>query len=285
MAVTVNSDLTQGLVKENWGDYFIRPLYEKNSVLPFALNVTKDCKKGDLVNVPVKSAYTVGSINATTLALNVQTPSISNVQVSIDRPRDVTVDLGGVSREQAEEKYENSFAGEAGEALAEEMESALLGLYSDLTTTAVGDANGQPGEDELIAAIQSAVTAKHPILKNPGDFCLAMADTTWGPLRKLKIFNYEESGEAGQNAASKLALPDYGGIPVRFSTQVASSGGARKSMLFAREAFAWGAQKNPEKHFTDRFSAAQWSYLMTCIGLYGIKTVVASRAWIINSKA
>jgi hypothetical protein len=285
MGQTAASDLGQGLVRENWGDQYIIPFYEQNRVLPYASNVSGDCKKGDTLNVPVAPVLTVGTPNATTGALNIQTVAHTNVAVLVDRPRDVTVDMLGVAEQQADSKFENEFPLMAGDAMQEEMETALLALQSDLTTTAVGSTTGDIGEDELIAAIQAAITAKLPILKNPQDFCLALADNAWAPLRKLKIFDYNSSGVAGENAAKKLDLPAYGGIPVRFSTQVAASAGARKSMLFHKSAFAWAAQKNPATDKASRLAAGQWSTLMTCIGLYGVKTVSATRGWVINSKA
>lgn len=286
MAVTVNSDLGQGLVRENWQALYVTPFYERNKVLPFMLNKTADVKKGDIVNIPVQTAaLSVGTVNASTAALNIQTPTITNVQLSVNSPRDVSVDLHGVSREQAESEFESNFPGQAGEALSEEMEAAALALYSAATGTAVGSSGGSIGEDELLAAIQAAVTAKLPIMKSPGEFCFALADNAFAPLRKLNIFDHAKTGVAGESAAKDLNLESYGGVPVRFSTQVALNNGDRKSMLFHKSAFAWAAQKNPEYALVDRKAAAQWSYLMTCIGLYGVKEVATARAFVITHKA
>lgn len=285
MGQTAPSDLGQGLVRENWGDLYIRPFYEQARVLPFMANLSKDCKKGDLVNVPVRAtALTVGTVNAATGALNIQTVTASNVQVSVDRQKDCTVDLLDITREQAEAKFENEWPGESGDAVAEEMEAAALALQSDVTGSVGADGNDL-GEDEILAAIQALKTAKLPVDVKPMDFCLALADNSWLPLRKAKIFDYQVTGVAGETAAKSLTLPSYGGIPVRFSTQVAVSGTGRRSMLFHQNAFAWAAQKNPEVAMTSRLAAGQASYLMTNIALYGVKTVREGFARVIKSKA
>lgn len=235
MGAITPPDMGQGYVRENWGDVFISPLYESARVLPFFSNLSKDCKKGDLVNVPVRTtALTVGTVNSTTGALNVQQPTHSNVQVAVDKQKDVTIDLLDITREQAEDRFENSFPTESGEALAEQMELDALALQSDVTNE-VGSAAAYMGEDEILAAIQAAKTAKLKIDTKPTEFCMALADNAWLPLRKLKIFDYEVTGTSGESAAKSLSLPSYGGIPVRFSTQVATSstgGSHRRSMLF-----------------------------------------------------
>lgn len=285
MGQTAPSDLGQGLVRENWGDLYIRPFYEQSRVLPFMANLSANCKKGDTVNVPVRAtALTVGTVNATTGALNIQTVTASNVQVVVDQQKDCTIDLLDITRQQAEDKFENEWPGESGEAVAETMEAAALALYSDVTASVGADANDM-GEDELLAAIQALKTAKLPVDTKPGDFCFAIADNQWLPLRKEKCFDYTATGVSGETAAKSLVLPSYGGIPVRFSTQVATSGTGRRSMLFHKNAFAWAAQKNPSVDMVSRLAAGQASYLMTNIALYGVKTVREGFARVIKSKA
>lgn len=285
MSQTTPGNLGQGLVRENWGDLYIKPMYEQARVLPFAANLSKDCKKGDLVNVPVRStALTVGTVNATTGALNIQQVTASNVAVSVDRQKDCTIDLLDITREQAESKFENEWPEESGSAVAEEMEAAFLALQSDVTASVGSDVNDM-GEDEILAAIQALKTAKLPIDTKPNEFYFALADNAWLPLRKLKIFDYQVTGVSGESAAKSLSLPSYGSIPVRFSTQVATSGAGRRSILAHRNAFAWAAQKNPEVAMTSRLAAGQASYLMTNIALYGVKTVREGFARVIKSKA
>lgn len=285
MSQTTPSNLGQGLVRENWGDLYIKPFYEQARVLPFMANLSKDCKKGDIVNVPVRTtALTVSDVNATTGALTIQQISATNVQVTVDKQKSVTVDLLDITREQAEEKFENQWPAESGDAVAEQMESDALALQSDVTAS-VGDDAIDLSEDELLAAIQALKTAKLPIDTKPGEFAFALADNAWLPLRKAKIFDYSVTGVSGETAAKSLSLPSYGGIPVRFSTQVATSDSGRRSMLFHRNAFAWVAQKNPEVAMTSRLAAAQASFLMTNIALYGVKTVREGFARVIKSKA
>lgn len=277
------SDLGQGLVKENWAGRYVKALYAPNNVLPLAANITGDYKKGDTANIPVAPTLTVGTIGSTG-AVNPQTATHTNVQVTIATAEDCTVELTGVARKQAESTFENEFPGQAGDAVRASMTGAFLALYSDLTTAAIGDGSGNLGEDEILAAIQAAKTANMNVEENPGEFYFALPDNQWSPLRKLKIFDYDATGASGESSAKSIKLPNYAGIPVRFSTKVATST-YRKGIFAHRDTFVWAAQQMPETKFADRMAAAKWSYLMACIALYGVKTVSAARGWVLNSKA
>lgn len=278
------SDLGQGLVRENWGGRYVKALYAPNNVLPLAANITGDYNRGDIANVPVAPTLTVGTIGATG-ALNPQTATHTNVQVSIATAEDVTVELTGVARMQAEKIFEEDFPTQAGDAARAAMTGAFLAQYSSLTTTAIGDGAGNLGEDELLAAIQAAKTANMPVEDSPNEFYFALADNQLAPLRKLKCFDWTVTGVAGESASKQIKLPDYGGIPVRFSTKVATSGGIRKGVFAHRDTMVWAAQQMPEAKFADRLAAAKWSYLMACISLYGVGITAAGRGWVINSKA
>jgi hypothetical protein len=278
-------DLVQGLVRENWGDRYVKALYEKNYVLPYFANLTGDFKKGDIANVPIAPTLTVGTISSTG-DLNAQVDTHTNVQVSIGSNKDVTVVLTGITMEQAEDALEKNFPGQAADALRQKMELDALALFpADVSNAAIGDATapGNIGEDEILAAIQAALTAKMPVLQKPDEFCFALADNQFSGLRKAKIFDFNVTGQAGMAASSRLDMPSYGGVPIRFSTQVATSGSLRKNAFFHSSAVAWAAQRNVEPRVADMLPSGKDAKIMTAISLYGVKTVVASRFWIINS--
>lgn len=279
---TVPSDLGQGLVRENWGPRYISALYEQHAVLPHFLNITGDYKRGDIANIPIAPTLTVGDTDLDG-SLDVQVATHTNVQVSIDKNKNVTVELTGIAREQAEASFENDFPQSAGDAMRQQMESDALALQSSVTNTAIGDGLGNLGEDELLAAVQAAITAKLPAMEKPGEFCFALADNQYAPLRKLKILDFNVTGEAGKGGAASAKIAELWGIPVKFSTQVATST-YRKNLFFHKNAFAWATQRNVVPKMADRLAGGKDSYIMTVLGLYGVK-LVTQRAWVINSKA
>lgn len=281
---TTPSELGQGLVRENWGPRYISALYEGHSVAKYISNITGDFNRGDLANVPVEPVLTVND-TASDGSLTVQSVTFTNVQVAIDKKKDVTAELTGIARKQAEKKFEETFPISAGKAMRQQIESDILALYSDVTTTASGDGTGNLGEDEFLAAIQRMVTAKLPIIDEPGSFCFALADNQFAPVKKLNLLDYDRTGEAGKGGAASMGVPMLWNVPVVFSTQVATASSIRQSMLFSKDAFAWAAQRNVEPRFADRLAAAKDSYLMTVLGLYGVKTVTAGRANVLKSKA
>src|SRR3990167_1791300 len=285
MAATIPSDLGQGLVPEGWGPRFLAALYDEHYVLPHVLNVTADFKgKGDIVNIATEPAYTVNDVTGATGAVTLDTVTITNVTLTIDKNKSVASELTGIARDQAFENFENRFPISAGKALRQQMDSDLLALCSDATATSQGDGLGNLGEDELLGAIQQLVTAKVPIMESPEECCFAMADTQFAPLKKQNFLDYNRSGQAGGGAA-KIGLASIWSIPVVFSTQVASASSIRESLLFHRSALAWAAQRNVVPRFADRLPAAVDGYLMAVFALYGVKTTRAARMVRLRSKA
>lgn len=280
------SDLAQGLVRENWAGRYISALYEKNYVLPYFSNLTGDFKKGDIANVPVAPVLTVGTITSTG-DLNPQVMTHTNVQVSVNTNSDCTIVETGITQEQAEAALENNFPAQAAGALRQSMELKALALQSDVTNTAIGSSTepGNVGEDEILAAIQASLNAKIDVLSKPEDNCFALASNQFSSLRKQKCFDYTVTGQAGGAASARLDMPSYGGVPIRFSTQVATSGILRKNLFFHKSAFAWAAQRNVVPKMADMLASGKDAKIMTAIALYGVKTVVAGRFWVINSAA
>jgi hypothetical protein len=81
-----------------------------------------------------------------------------------------------------------------------------------------------------------------------------------------------------------MAIPTLWEIPTVFSTQAATSGTVRKSLLAHQSAIAWAAQRNVVPRAVDRLAAAKDSWLMTVLGLYGAITVAPDRMVAISSK-
>jgi hypothetical protein len=276
------------LIPENWRPRFVEALYEKQYVLPYALNVTGDFSdhngKGDIANIAIEPTLSTNDTSSDG-SLTVQQVTTTNIALAVDKNKNTTVEIVGIAREQAFKEFETQFPISAGNALREKMESDLLALYSDATTTAAGDGTGNLGEDEFLAAVQQLVSAKVPIIQKPGDNFLAIADTQFQAVRKLNLMDYSRTGQSGHGGAAEMEIPKLWGIPVVFSTQVASSGGIRYSLLANKQALAWAAQRNVEPRMADRLAAAKDSWLMTVLALYGVKTVTAGRMVQLKSKA
>jgi len=278
------------LVPENWRPRLVERFYDSQSFTGRVLNVTGDYQdhggKGDIANISVEGFdLTVNDVGATDGSLTVQTQTISNIAMNVNKWKEVTMEVIGKTRKQAFDLWEKQFPISAGNAIRQKMASDLLAEYSNATLTAQGDGTGNAGEDELLGAIQQHITGKGPIMESPDEYTFVLAENQYAPLKKLRLLDYERTGEAGEGGAASIKLPRLWNIPVVFSTQVASSGGIRYGLLFHNTALAWAAQQNVEPRFTDRLAAAKLGYLMNVSALYGVKTVVAGRMCQIKTKA
>lgn len=273
-------------VPEQWGPRFISRFYESNRVVPRVLNITGDYKgKGDIAHIAVEGFDLTVNDTGSDGSLTVQTSTLTDVTVTIDKNKEVTQEWVGIARAQAFGQYEEQFPISAGNAVRQKMESDLLALYSSASLTAAGDGTGNCDEDMLLAAIQRHVSAKLPIMESPEDFTFALPDDQFGPLKKAKLMEYSATGEAGVGGASSMKIPSLYNIPVVFSTQVASAGGIRYGLLLHKTALAWAVQKNVTPRFADRLAAAKDSYIGTVGALYGVAAVVGGRMGQLKTKA
>lgn len=286
MANEITPTQAAALVPEQWKPRFLQAMYEQNDIFPRVLNATEDFKgKGDICHIATEAfAWTVNDISSDG-SLTVQQQSLTDVSLTIDKNKDVTVEWTQITRDQAYDIWEKSFPATAGDAVRQKMTADLLALYSDATTTAQGTGSGNIGENEILGAIQQMVTAKLPILKKPDEFTFAFADTQFAPLKKENLLDYSRTGEAGKGGAASIDMPRVYQIPCSFNTQVASSASIRYSLLVHKTALAWAAQRNVEPKFADRLAAAKLGYIGTVTALYGVKTVFGGRMVQLKSAA
>lgn len=278
-------------VPENWRPRMVERFYDTKQVTPRFLNATEDYQdhggKGDIANITVEGFdLTVNDVGATDGSLTVQTQTLTNIALNVNKWKESTMEIIGKSRKQAFGLWEDQFPVSAGNAIRRKMTADLLALVRvDATLTAQGDGAGNNGEDDYLGAIQQHMDAGFPIDEKPEDWTFVMPSKQFSPAKKLNLLDYSRTGKPGQGGAATIDLPMLYDIPVIFSTQVESNGGIRYGVLAHKTAMAWAAQQNVEPRFADRLAAAKLSYLMTVSALYGVKTVVAGRMGQLLSKA
>lgn len=286
MANELDNTTQAAEIPEQWRPRFISRFYDANKVLPRVLNVTEDFKgKGDIAHITVEGFdLTVNDVGSDG-SLTVQQQTLTDVSVTIDAYKDVTNEWIGKTREQAFGLWEQQFPKSAGDAVRQKIESDILALYTGATLAAQGDGLGYVGEDELLGALNQFLDNKLPLMENPDDFTIVLDTKNWAPLKKLKLLDYDQTGEAGEGGAATQKIGKLWNVPVIFSTQCTSTGGIRKGLAFHKTAMAWAVQRNVTPRFADRLAAAKDSYIGAVTALYGVDTVVGARMCVINSKA
>jgi hypothetical protein len=289
MANELDNTALDPIVPENWRPRFVERFYDSKSALPRFLNATEDYQdhggKGDIANITVEGFDLTVNDTSADGSLTVQTQTLTNIALNVNKWKDVTMEVVNKSRKQAFSVWEDQFPTSAGNAVRRKMMSDLLAEYSNATLAAQGDGTGRLGEEEILGAIQQHLDAGFPIDEKPEDWTFVLPTVDFSNLKKGNMLDYSRTGKPGIGGAATIDLPMLYDIPVVFSTQVASAAGIRYGLLAHRSALAWAAQQNVEPRFADRLPAGKASYLMTVGALYGVKTVVAGRMGQLKSKA
>lgn len=202
---------------------------------------------GDTVNIPIPPVMTSNNL-AEGGSVQTQNPSLGNAQVVLNQHAecsfvipDVTAALVGAER--GDFSLMNKFMQPATIAIAEGIESALFGLYTNLTANAdVGTANTTITEDTIDRAERTLFDAKVPESEKR---YLVMSSQAYSDARQLQRFTETRTIGSGQAIATgKVA--EIKGFDVYRSQFVATSGSTTYNLAFARDAFALVMRRLPQ---------------------------------------
>lgn len=272
------------IIPEIWSSDMLEALYEEAGAVNRVSNVSGEVAAlGDKLNLPNDVAFSVNDVTASSGAVTDQDVTILSAQLTIDKWKEVTFQVVDKAAKQAQKIWMPAWRNSSFSALAQQIESDVLALYSDVTTYTGGDSTSQANEDLLTAAFGQLLGNKlGKKLENPNESSWIFHTSQWESLRKAKV--YGDANITGESVGGglKKKIPDIYGIPVYFNTQVGSTGGARQNLLLTRDAFACGIQSNPEfKELSSTGLARRYCANV----LYGVKTRKEDRAALIKTRA
>lgn len=271
------------LIRELWSSDILAGLYEIGQATNRVTRVDGDVSApGDILHLPAMPSLTVNNVSSAG-AVTRQTVTPTEAQLTVDKVKEVTIDVVDYSARQAGLDILEPFKRDAARALDEQMETDLLALYSDVSTYTDGDSTSNANEDLLTNAVQSLLTAKlGRDLKDPNRCSFVFHTSQWAQLKKQKVFSDASITGEAMGGGLKMGVPSIYGIPTFFSASVASSGSARQNLLFTKDAFALGVQ-NPIG--VTPLAKVQLSEAVVVHCLYGVKTRAEARAALIKTKA
>src|SRR5258707_14643538 len=153
---------------------------------------------GDTINVPIPPTLVANNI-AEGGTVQTQNPSIGNAQIILNTHAEATFQIPDVTKVIAVPDLLRLYMQPAVVALAERIETDLLGLYSQFTANTIV---GLPGLALTEAAIDSAETAlfQAKVPASAGKY-LVVDPATYSVLRQIPRFSeYYTAGEAGLRA-------------------------------------------------------------------------------------
>ena len=223
---------------------------------------------GDRINAPRISNLNVVSVPADG-SVTFESPTETEVTITLDKRYGVHFRITDDLMQKSKYPLKNEYGKKAGEALAKQIETDLLGLYSGLSQDAA-TASGGPGaapanmdESYFTFAIQ---------LLDDG---LAPADNRYfigSPKvkRDLRLLNRLTSEEhrsgAGKQLTSGRMTMDWHGVEILSSPLVISASSERKNIMWYKEAFALAIQK---KVAMTEFARDGWRRNFGALEIYG----------------
>src|SRR5450432_4207336 len=202
---------------------------------------------GDTVNVPIPPTLVANNI-AEGGTVQTQNPSLGNAQIVLNTHAEATFQIPDVTRVLAVPDLLRLYMQPAVIALAEKIESDLLGLYAQFTSNAP---IGLPGQAITEASIDAAETALFQS-KMPSSHprYLVVDPNTYSALRQIPRFSeYHTAGEAGLRAlvdGSVGKMKDFFIFRSQLVAKTGSSPVATHNLAFGKNAIGLVVRRLPQ---------------------------------------
>jgi len=204
-------------------------------------------RAGDTVNVPIPPTLVANNI-AEGGTVTLQNPNIGNAQIVLTTHVEASFQIPDVTKVLAVPDLLKLYMQPAVVAIAERIESDLLGLYPNFTSNApVGTAGTPPVE----ATIDSAETALFQALVPPSAAkYLVVSPSAYSSLRQITRFSeFNTAGEAGLRALIDGAvgkMKDFYIFRSQFVPTTGSSPVTTHNLAFARDAIGLVIRRLPQ---------------------------------------
>jgi hypothetical protein len=202
---------------------------------------------GDTVNIPIAPTLTAHNV-AEGDAVTLQNPNVGNAQIVLNSHMEATFQIPDVTKVLAVPDLLSLYMNPAVVAIAQKIETDLLGLYASFTTnTAVGTAGTAITE----AVVDSAETALFQAKIAPSEPKYLVVDaTTYSQLRQISRFSeFQTAGQAGLRAlvdGTVGKIKDFYVFRSQFVAKTGSSPVTTHNLAFSKEAIGLVMRRLPQ---------------------------------------
>lgn len=233
-------------------------------------------QRGDTIHIPHVSNLTANP-KAQNSEVTLQTVTEIDTTIAIDQWKEVSFEIEDIVKVQSQYDLRSEYTSKAGYAIAQTVDSDLLGLYASLATVDVGTYGVDLGDTEIVSALQTLDEADAPL----EDRFLVIAPSQKAAIMKLDKFvkadylgQYDMPTPVKRGPNNRYLWGDIYGIPTYYTNQIPVTAGTptqTHNILFHREAFALALQLSP------RTQASYWqkdlSWLITADVIYGVSVL------------
>ncbi len=202
---------------------------------------------GDTINVPIPPTMTANNI-AQGGTVTLQNPTLGNAQIVLNTHAEASFLIPYVTKVLAVPDLLKLYMQPAVVAIAESIETNLLGLYAQFTAnTAVGTGGTTITEDTVDAAETALFAAKVPPSQNK---YLVVDSNTYSALRQIPRFSeFNTAGEAGLRALVDGAvgkMKDFYIFRSQFISYTGSSPVTTHNLAFTRDGIGLVVRRLPQ---------------------------------------
>ena len=202
---------------------------------------------GDTVNVPIPPSLVANNI-AEGGTVQTQNPNLGNAQIVLNTHAEATFQIPDVTKVVAVPELLNLYMQPAVAAIAQKIESDLLGLYASFSANSPVGTPGTPITEAVVDAAETALfQAKVPA--NEPKFLVVDAGT-YSQLRQIPRFSeFQTAGDAGLRAlvdGTVGKLKDFYVFRSQFVSRTGSSPITTHNMAFAKNAVALVIRRLPQ---------------------------------------
>lgn len=226
---------------------------------------------GDTVNIPIPPTLVANNI-AEGGTVQAQNPSLGNAQIVLNTHAEATFQIPDVTKVLAVPDLLKLYMQPAVVALAERIETDLLGLYSQFTANAIV---GLPGVAITEATIDAAETAlfQSKVPSSAGKY-LVVDPATYSALRQIPRFSeYYTAGDAGLHALIDGAvgkLKDFFIFRSQFVARTGSGPVTTHNVAFSKNAIGLVIRRLPQP-LPGTGAVAEYAE----VGNFGIRVVMS----------
>lgn len=248
MAAITSSNVANAIVKLVAADAL--PALMGNLVMGNLVNRDYEAslaQAGDTVNVAIPPTLTANNL-AEGGSVVTQNPSLSTAQIQLNTHAEATFLVPDVTKVLAVPDLLKLYMQPAVIALAERIETDLLGLYPNLTANTPVGTGGTAITEAVVDAAETALfTAKVPA--NQPKY-LVVDPATYGTLRQIPRFSeYSTAGEAGLRAlvdGTVGKMKDFYIFRSQFVTKSGGSPSTTNNIAFAKNALGLVVRRLPQ---------------------------------------
>lgn len=234
-------------------------------------------EKGDIVHIPEVSNFSAARDKSAGTDITLDALTESEKTITIDQHKYVAFAIEDKLAKQSAYDLVGHYTQKAGYQIANAVDTSLLSLWSDLTTTDVGSYEADVSAASLVAAIQTLMVNDVPredmafvVDASQAGAMLNVADF----VRADYIGNQDEFTRIVTGVDSAYMYGTLYGIPVYYSTNVQKTAGTTTSvhnMLFHKEAFALAMQMAPRVQ--KQYDIMALADIVVTDVLYGVQTL------------